>query len=267
MKKKISMFLALCWAVMGVALIAGEDAKLKKIIAGDHRSEEEKARDKYRHPYEVMQFFGLKDDMTVVEIYPGGGWYTQILAPYLKDNGKLIAGLFDTNPETQKEWQARYNKVFLDKFTDKQDMYGAIKTVGISFPGGAEFADPGTVDLIIDARNVHNWIANGDDMVKSYHRALKKGGVAGIVEHRRDPELGHKDGVGYILEQTIIDLFKKHGFKLAAKSEINANPKDTSDHPRGVWTLPPTLALQDEDRDKYVAIGESDRMTLKFVKE
>ncbi len=270
MKKLLILTLAALGAC--ATLTAGEDAKLKKVIAGDHRSEQNSARDTYRHPYETLQFFGVKDDMTVIEVFPGGGWYTEILGPYLKDNGKLIAAIYDTNPETQRSWMARVNKAFTDKVDGKADTYGKITAIGMPLPGGAELAPAGSVDMVLDFRNAHNWHQmSADDMVKSWSKALKKGGVVGIVDHRMDAEKEYNPRSGYIHEKTIIETMEKHGFKLAGKTDINANAKDTKDHPRGVWSLPPTLSKPDdateEDTARFKKIGESDRFTLKFVKQ
>jgi len=247
--------------------LADEDDRLKAVIAGDHRTAEEKARDQYRHPYEALRFFGIRSDMTVVEIYPGAGWYTQILAPYLKDKGKLIVALYDRNPETQKEWMKEYNENFTKKFAGNSELYGKLQVVDMAPPDRVDLAPPGSVDMILDFRNAHNWIEKGgDEVAAGWFRALKKGGILGIIEHRMDEDKPSDTSSGYVHQQRIVDLMVKHGFKLVASSELNSNPKDTKDHPEGVWTLPPSLALGADKSAKYLAIGESDRMTLKFVK-
>jgi predicted methyltransferase len=250
--KKITLgLLSVLWLGLVSPVLAAEDEKLKAVIAGDQRTAEQKARDVYRHPYESLRFFGIRDDMTVLEVYPGGGWYTQILAPYLKEKGKLIVAIYDQNPETQKKWMVGYNKKFTDQFAGKADTYGKIEIVDMVPPDRVELAPAGSVDMILDIRNAHNWIeSGGDEVAAGWFKSLKKGGVLGIIEHRRD----------------VVDLMVKHGFELAETSELNSNPKDTSDHPEGVWTLPPGLALGKDESAKYIAIGESDRMTLKFVK-
>ena len=252
---------------LGSAAFAAEDDHLKAVIAGDHRAADEKARDQYRHPYESLRFVGIRHDMKVVEIYPGGGWYTQILAPYLKDKGKLIVALYDRNPKTQKEWMVGYNKKFTDRFTGKPDLYGNMEVVDMVPPSRVDLAPAGSVDMILDFRNAHNWIESGGEQVAAgWFKVLKKGGVLGIIEHRRNEDQKSDPESGYIHQKRIVDLMVKNGFKLEASSEINSNPKDTSDHPEGVWTLPPGLALGEEKKAEYLAIGESDRMTLKFVK-
>lgn len=200
---------------------------LMMAIDNPQRSEANKARDVYRHPYETLSFFGVQPTHTVVEMFPGAGWYSEILTPYLASGGTLIAGRSADN-----------------------------------------LAPAGTVDVILDFRNAHNWMGgDAEGMVKAWHAALKSGGVVGLVDHRHSPDVPFVAGRGYILEQQIIELMEANGFSLEARSEINANPLDTKDHPGGVWNLPPTLQnVTDADRAKYLAIGESDRMTLKFVK-
>jgi predicted methyltransferase len=252
---------------LGSPALAAEDDQLKAVIAGDQRPADQKARDQYRHPYETLRFFGIRPDMTVLEIYPGAGWYTQILAPYLKGDGKLIAAIYDRNPKTQKKWMPKYNKQFTDAFEGKSDVYGNIEIVDMVVPDRVSPAPAGSVDMILDFRNAHNWIeAGGSEVAAGWFKMIKKGGVLGIIEHRRDENKPHVPDIGYIHQKRIVDLMVKNGFELVEASEVNANPKDTSDHPSGVWTLPPGLDLGEKDRDKYLAIGESDRMTLKFVK-
>jgi len=266
--KKLALGLLSVW-LLGLASLAfaAEDEHLKAVIAADQRTADQKARDVYRHPYETLRFFGIRDDMTVLEIYPGGGWYTQILAPYLKEKGKLIVALYDRNTETQKEWMAGYNKQFLDQFLSKPDLYGKIEVVDMVPPDRIDLAPPESVDMILDFRNAHNWIELGGDQVAvGWFRSLKKGGVLGIIEHRMDENKPENTESGYVHQKRLVDLMLKHGFVLEASSEINSNPKDTKDHPEGVWTLPPSLALGKDESAKYIAIGESDRMTLKFVK-
>ena len=243
-----------------------QDDRLKEVIAGNHRPEENKARDKYRNPYETLTFFGIKPDMTVVEIYPGRGWYTEILAPYLKGSGTLYAAEHPGDPSY--EAVQRSLEAFDQKVKDAPELYGEVKRTKLTKDG--DIAPPGSADLVVTFRNVHSWMGSGtaDEAFAAMFRALKPGGVLGLVQHRGNPDATQdpKAGTGYVNEDYVIALAKKAGFELAEKSEINANPKDTKDYPKGVWTLPPTLRLGDADRDKYLAIGESDRMTLKFVK-
>lgn len=244
------------------------DDSLKAAIAGTHRSADNVARDAARHPYETLSFFGIKPNMTVVELSPGGGWYTEILAPYLRNQGTFIAAGGD--PESTSEYARKSAARFRQKLDATPAVFDKVQ-VGVFEPGNKyNFAAPNSVDLVVTFRNVHNWAPAGDAQVvtafKAVYDSLKPGGVFGVVDHRL-PEgkpANHKSG--YVHESYVIGLAQKAGFTLAEKSEINANAKDTADHKSGVWALPPVLANKDEDRAKYVAIGESDRMTLKFVK-
>ena len=259
-----------CLALASIAVRAEQtpapDDRLKEIIAGDHRSADNKARDQYRHPAETLTFFGIGPDMTVVEIYPGRGWYTEILAPYLKDSGTFYVA--EAPGEPSYEAGRRSLEAFNQKLKDAPELYGKVQRTKLSKDD--DIAPPGSADLVVTFRNVHSWMGSGteDEVFAAMFRALKPGGVLGVVQHRGDPrvEQDPKAGKGYVNEDYVIAIAKKAGFELAGKSEINANPKDTKDYAEGVWTLPPSLRLGDEDREKYVAIGESDRMTLKFVK-
>jgi predicted methyltransferase len=244
-----------------------DDAQLRAAIAGSHRSSTNAARDTWRHPYETLTFFGIKPNMTVVELSPGGGWYTEILAPYLRDNGKLIAAGPAFDPAK------RSTVAFKQKLDANPAVFGKVVQGVFEPPSTYKFAAPGSVDMVVTFRNLHNWIeGGGDDALKSVFKAvyasLKPGGVLGIEEHRL-PEAMPQDAkasTGYVHESYVIKMAESVGFKLAAKSDINANPNDNADHKGGVWALPPTLTNRDQDRAKYQAIGESDRMTLKFVK-
>jgi predicted methyltransferase len=249
-----------------VARAEAQDDRLKEVIAGDHRSEENRARDKYRNPFETLSFFGINSDMTVVEIYPGRGWYTEILAPYLKGSGTLYAAEHPGDPSY--EAVQRSLEAFDRKVKSAPELYGEVKRTKLTKDG--DIAPPDSADLVVTFRNVHSWMGSGseDEAFAAMFRALKPGGVLGLVQHRGDPSVTQdsKAGSGYVNEDYVIELAKKAGFELAEKFEINANPKDTKDYPKGVWTLPPSLRLGDEDRERYLAIGESDRMTLKLVK-
>jgi predicted methyltransferase len=196
----------------------------------------------------------------VVEIWPGAGWYTAILAPYLKQDGKLYAAV------APGENTAEYRK----KLTDDPKDYGKVVVTDLNPPTELQMAPAESVDMVLTFRNVHNWIRSGyaEDVFKAIYLALKPGGVLGLEEHRGDPNAPQdpKAASGYVREDYVIKLAEQAGFQLVGRSEINANPKDTKNYPDGVWTLPPTLRLKDVDRSKYQAIGESDRMTLKFVK-
>lgn len=240
----------------------GVDPALMAVINGPQRSDEHKARDKYRHPAETLTFFGLEPDMTVVELWPFGGWYTEILAPYLKDHGKL----YGANVASDVRGLGRYRTAFENKLASDKSLYGGVTETSLG-PSDSAIAPPGSADMVLTFRNIHNWDSGGftDHVFKEVYAALKPGGVFGVVEHRAKPGMEAKEP-GYTSEERAIKQIEAAGFKLVGKSEINANPKDTKDYSAGVWTLPPDFRLGDKDREKYAAIGESDRFTLKFVK-
>jgi predicted methyltransferase len=239
---------------------AARAAALQAVIDNPARPAADRDRDRYRHPLETLQFFGLKPTMTVVEIWPGGGWYTDILAPYLKDNGKLYEAV-PPGPRSDP-----YRK----KLAADPKLYGVVIITELGPPNHYDIAPPRSADMVLTFRNVHNWMRGGfaEDVFKAMYKALRPGGILGVEEHRADPKLPQdpKASSGYVREDYVIGLAEKAGFHLMAKSEINANLKDTKDYKQGVWTLPPTLRMGNVDRDKYQGIGESDRMTLKFVK-
>jgi predicted methyltransferase len=237
---------------------ASADAKLRAILAMPHRTDPERQRDQYRHPAETLGFFGIREDMNVVEIWPGGGWYTKILAPYLKEKGKLAV----TNTANGKK--------YAEMLTGSPDLYGKVEVRLINPPAEINFGPDGSADAVLTFRNIHGWVPGGydDKVYAAAFRVLKSGGIFGVEEHRAKPgtdPAALKDS-GYVSEDFVIKRVQEAGFKLADKSEINANPKDTKDYAKGVWTLPPTLRMGEQDKAKYLAIGESDRMTLKFVK-
>jgi predicted methyltransferase len=244
-------------------------ATLDKVLAGDHRSAQNKARDAWRHPKETLTFFGLRQDMTVLEVWPGGGgWYTEVLAPLLREHGHYIAANLD--PKSASKYAQDNLKKFADKVAARPDLYDRAKETALQAPDALHPVPDGSVDMVLTFRNVHNWMGNGseDAMFKAMYAALKPGGILGVEEHRakntepQDP----KAKSGYVRTDYLVALAEKAGFKLIGQSEINANPKDTADHPNGVWSLPPTLDGGDTDREKFVAIGESDRQTLRFRK-
>ncbi|HET6554845.1 MAG TPA: methyltransferase [Dyella sp.] len=241
-------------------------SQLDQVLAGSWRSPEHKARDVYRHPKATLQFFGIRPDLTVVEITPGGGWYTEILAPLLHDNGHYIAAI----AKPSGEGEASQDKSGLKaKFVADAAHYGKAQVLEFD-PKAPAFGAPGSADLVLTFRNVHNWVEadTAPQMFKAFFAALRPGGVLGVVDHRA-PDNASLESVkdsGYLPTSYVTKLATDAGFKLEDQSEINANPKDTKDYPKGVWTLPPTLTLGEQDRQKYLAIGESDRMTLRFVK-
>jgi predicted methyltransferase len=252
---------------------AEASAALEAAINGDHRSEASKARDSYRHPQETLEFFGFRPEMTVAEIWPGAGWYTDILAPALREKGKLYAAQYGDDPPYP--YQRRELAAFEAKLAAAPDVYGDVTITALDFSEDAEVAPRNSADLIVTFRNVHNWFDEGYGpenaptiAFSAMFDALKPGGILGVVDHRW-PDPATEDaqaGNGYVSEQRTIEYAEAAGFELAGRSDVNRNPRDTHDHPAGVWTLPPDLALRDQDREKYLAIGESDRFTLKFVK-
>ena len=235
---------------------------LKGAVASEDRTPKNTLRDPSRNPVETLSFFGIESDMVVIELSPGGGWYTEILANYIHYPGTLIAAHWSEDSEIAYYRRGRAN---FEKKMSNNPMYGRVEIVDLY----SELADENSVDAVLTFRNLHNWLGpNLDNIFSNTFKSLKPGGVFGIVEHRAKPgtsmEMMKKSG--YVTEAHAIKIAKKHGFELAAKSEINANPKDTADHPKGVWTLPPNYRLKDKDREKYSDIGESDRMTLLFKK-
>jgi predicted methyltransferase len=238
-------------------------AAIDTAVSDQRRKQANRLRDRYRHPAETLAFFGVSPGMTVVEIWPGGGWYAEILAPLLRARGRYIAAaqaggrgrqatetLFASDP-------TRFDKAVVTTFDPKAP---------------SEIAPPGSADMVLTFRNVHNFLMAGDaaaaQAFADFHKALKPGGVLGVVDHRlpEDRPADAERKSGYLKRSTIIRLATAAGFRLAGESQVNANPKDSADWPAGVWTLPPGLSQGETDRAKYLAIGESDRMTLKFVK-
>lgn len=242
---------------------------LEQIINGDHRDSANRVRDRHRHPLQTLLFFGVKPDMTVVEISPGGGgWYMELLAPYLHENGKYYAASYDQ--AATSEYFRRNIKRFNEKVDASPEIYDRITVTEFAPPKKLAIAPEGSADMVLTFRNVHNWVGRGaaDKAFATFYKTLKPGGILGVVEHRAgtDKPQDPKAKSGYVREDYVIKLAEKAGFKLLAKSEINSNPRDTKDHVKGVWTLPPSLRGGDGQKEKYRSIGESDRMTLKFIK-
>jgi predicted methyltransferase len=239
---------------------------LAEIANGEHRSAENRARNEWRHPVETLEFFGLEKGQTVAEIWPAGGWYTEIIAPYLNDDGKYIAAHWD--PESDIKFIKMGVKKYLDKLAAYPNLYGNVQMAVLMHPDKMDFVPEGSVDMVVTFRNIHNWMGRSyaEDMFATIYRALKPGGTLGVIEHRGNPAVPQdpKAASGYVNEDYAIALVEKAGFKFVAKAEINANPKDTKDYKSGVWSLPPTLRA--DDGEQYIEIGESDRFTLKFVK-
>lgn len=242
---------------------------LTKSINGEQRSAQNKSRDDARHPLETLSFFDVKADSTVIEIWPGKAWYTEILAPYIKQGGgQFIAAGFPRNDGPK--WRQEMMRNYADNLAQQPAYYDQVKFVEIGPPAYWSLGKENSVDTVLTFRNVHNWVKGGyaDKMFHAAYQVLKSGGVLGVIDHRAKPDtdIATMNKSGYVTEQLVIQLAQDAGFQLAGSSEVNANPKDSKNHPKGVWTLPPMLRLGEQDKDKYQAIGESDRMTLKFVK-
>ena len=247
---------------------AQDAGSLARLLASPSRTPANVARDGFRHPLQVLEFFGVRPDSTVVEILPGsGGYYMEILAPYLKDKGLYIAA--DRDALAPPPYLADHRKL-LARLKAEPGLYGKVAVTEFN-ADLHEIAPPGSADFVLTFRNLHNWIARSDASasLRAFRKALKPGSILGVVDHRGRADLPQEAQTksGYVREDYAIALIEKAGFKLAGASEVNANPKDTKDYPEGVWTLPPTYRLKEQDRAKYAAIGESDRFTLKFVKQ
>ncbi|HEY1696109.1 MAG TPA: hypothetical protein VGG39_28275 [Polyangiaceae bacterium] len=245
------------------------DAKIVQSLAGAQRTDAERARDVYRHPRETLAFFGLRENMTVVEISPGGGWYTAVLAPVLREHGKLFVVGGDPAGDPKSEG-TRDAQALMARIQKSPGTLDGVQAVVMRDP--LSFGPPGSADMVLTFRNFHNWVGDPFEgkVLAAAFAVLKHGGVLGVTDHRAKDD-GSRDtkamsDTGYVPESFVVEQVEKAGFQLAGRAEINANPRDTKDHPKGVWTLPPSYELGDTDRAKYQAIGESDRMTLRFVK-
>jgi len=247
---------------------AQNESGLAQWLAAPHRTARNVARDGFRHPIEVLEFFGIQENSTVVEILPGSrGYYLEILAPYLKERGLYIAANRD---ETARPRYLADHQKLLRRLEAEPALYSKVLVTKFN-ADRHEIAPPGSADFVLTFRNVHNWVERSeiDGALRAFHKALKPGGVLGVVDHRGRTDLPQEaqKKTGYLRQDLAIELIEKAGFKLVSASEVNANPKDTKDHPEGVWTLPPSYRLKEKDRAKYEAIGESDRFTLRFVKQ
>ena len=257
-------------APAGSASARAPDPLLDVAIGSATRTPANVARDNHRHPRETLTFFGIEPGQTVVEITPGGGWYAEILAPYLREGGHYIGAVVDpaSAPEgRQREYHQKNRATLEAKFAGSPTQYDRAALVGYD-PRQPVFGPAASADAVLTFRNVHNWRAAGqaEGMFRGFFEVLKPGGVLGLVEHRARADVPADDKTGYVGEAQVIALAEAAGFRLDGRSEANANPRDTRDHPNGVWTLPPVNQHDAEDDQKYAAIGESDRMTLRFVK-
>ena len=251
------------------AMPAADTAALAAAIAGAWRDPKNVARDVYRHPQQTLAFFGVEPGHTVIEITPGGGWYAEILAPYLREDGEYVAAVWDDAVAGQPKYRYDLNKTLRAKFAGNPAVFGT-PDVRVFDPKAPVFGADNAADVVLTFRNAHNWVddGNAEAYFNAFFAALKPGGVLGVVDHRARPgaDLDTMKKSGYLTEALVIELAQAAGFVLEASSEVNANPRDTADHPNGVWTLPPSNNHDDADDAKYKAIGESDRMTLRFRK-
>lgn len=265
--RRLALSMVLWGAIAPLAAQPQSDPALVVAANDTHRSEENIARNDYRHPVETLTWFGLEPDMTVVEIWPGGGgWYTEVLAPYLRAEGRLYAANYDGSSGI--EYYRRNAAKYREKLAAEPDVYDRVIVTELMPPAKLQAAPDGVADMVLSFRNLHNWLEAGiaNQMFLAMYRALKPGGILGLVAHRARPGTDPSPKTGYVSEARAIKLAEAAGFEFVDRSEINANPKDTRNHPAGVWTLPPTFRLGDRNRAAYAAIGESDRMTLKFRK-
>jgi predicted methyltransferase len=262
------------WPLHGCAQMSAaapaDDAALQAVLDAPHRSAANRARDVFRHPLQTLQFFGLRPGHTVIELTPGGGWYTEILAPYLRAQGRFYAAHFAADSTSAGARRARAN--FESRLAQTPALYdrAVVGTLPKDGRFGPDIAPPGGADLVLTFRNVHNWLEDGslDSTLQACLAVLKPGGVLGVVDHRAAPgtPVPAMMKSGYVSEALMEERAVAAGFKPAGRSEVNANPRDTRDHANGVWSLPPTLAGKDVDRERFVAIGESDRFTHRYRK-
>lgn len=243
---------------------------VKAAVAAPTRDAANVKRDVYRHPAETLAFFGVQPTQTVIEITPGGGWYSEILAPLLRADGHYVAAVVDPMAVAEgkgRDYQQRSRDSLEKKYASAPAQFD--KTAVVAYdPVKPAFGPAASADVVLTFRNVHNWRKAGqaEGMFQGFYNVLKPGGVLGVVEHRAKADVAADDGSGYVGQKQVIAMAEAAGFKLAGSSEVNANPRDTKDHPNGVWTLPPSGNHDAADAAKYNAIGESDRMTLRFVK-
>lgn len=255
------------------------EARIEQAMLGEHRSEANRDRNRYRHPVGTLTFFGLADGMKVLEIWPGVGWYTEILAPVMRHNGQYVVASWDMDVEGQPEYRYRLHQALLDKLGGDTSLYDQVVVTPWSPPESSTLGEADSYDMVLTFRNAHGWIEDGiaAEVFAEFARVLKPGGVLGVVQHRAadGAEPSKTAANGYVSEDAVVALAADAGLYLEARSEVNANPADDHDHPQGVWSLPPNLAACAEItvpdakaacEAEYRAIGESDRMTLRFRK-
>ena len=245
--------------------------QIRQAVGSPQRSISNVMRDAGRNPEQTLAFFAVEPQHTVVEIWPGAGWYTEILAPLLREEGVYIAAHFD--PDSPVAFFRTSRAGFEDKMARAPAAYDKVQLTVLNFDPQTPIAPAESADRVLTFRNVHNWLAQSREEAalafRKMHAALKPGGMLGLVEHRAriGTDLDTMIKTGYVTEELVMELALEAGFALVARSPVNQNPQDTTNHPEGVWTLPPTLRLGDENRAQYLAIGESDRMTLLFIKQ
>lgn len=266
-----AVFLSGC-SMIGLGQPKGTDpetaAAIAKASVGDHRSEKNIARNTYRHPVETLSFFGLRSDMTVIEALPGGLWYTEIIAPVVAEKGQYIAAGYDVDLPGQPEYRLRGDKAMRGRFEAEADIFGQPTVVKLTAPMSIDLGAPASADMVLTFRSNHGWIRDegAESVYAAFFDVLKSGGVLGVVQHRAGDATDTTAFNGYVPQDKVIALAMAAGFEFEASSEINANAKDEANYESGVWTLPPTLRHGEENRAEYLAIGESDRMTLRFRK-
>lgn len=281
MKKSILIIGGLC-AALAVPLGAADlpiEARIEQSMLGAHRSEENAQRNRYRHPVGTLTFFGLTDGMKVLEIWPGSGWYTEILAPVLRDHGEYVAASYDPAVPGQPDYRYALHEALLKKLAGAPALYDQVRVLTWSPPASTSLGEADSYDMVLTFRNAHGWISEGiaADVFAEFARVLKPGGVLGVVQHRAAAGANPATAAetGYVPESAVIELARSAGLYLDGRSEVNANPADDRDHPEGVWSLPPGLAACESItaadakaacEAEYRAIGESDRMTLRFRK-
>jgi predicted methyltransferase len=271
LKRSISAILYLLTSLLTLpfaSALAADQPSISQLLKASHRTPANVARDSQRHPVETLEFFGVKSGSTVVEILPGSrGYYLELLAPYLKGRGLYIAANRD---ERAAPRYLQDHQKFLARLKESPEVFDKVKVTKFN-ADLHEIAPAGSADFVLTFRNLHNWIERKeiDGALRAFHKALKPGGVLGVVDHRGRTDISQEAQMklGYVREDVAVKLMEKAGFKLAGTSQINNNPKDSKDYPDGVWTLPPSYRLGDKDRAKYQAIGESDRFTHKYIKQ
>lgn len=276
MKRLVLLFLILVTSSLGGLGCTHSQARSTSAASiaanavGAHRSAAHIARNPERHPLETLTFFGVEEDMTVIEVLPGGLWYSEILGPLLRDRGDYIVASYDMSVPDQPEYRTRGHQNMVARFEREPEIFGDVQIVTLSPPESIDLGPPGSADRVLTFRATHGWIRDGvaDEVYAAFFEVLKPGGILGVVQHRAGEATPKDPAVftGYVDEDQLIEIAENAGFVLDGRSEINANPRDTADYPGGVWTLPPSLRLGDVDRERYLAIGESDRMTLRFRK-